>query len=152
MSVEKVKSQIARFLKSNDAEVLCLRGNWGTGKTYTWVECLKQAAKDKAVGCDNYAYVSLFGVDSLNSLKQEIIHQTIEVDQVGNSFDHKDVESYVKHAYPGLLKLGGLVGNLLGENYTSTGVAVMYMLVRNRLICIDDMERKWICGDSLLNP
>ncbi|MBZ0162964.1 MAG: KAP family NTPase [Notoacmeibacter sp.] len=142
MSVENVKAQIARFLDSETAEVLCIRGNWGTGKTYNWVETLKEAAPKKKVGRDKYAYVSLFGINSLDDLKQEIIHQTIDVDQVGKSFDFQDVESYVKSAFPGLLKLGGLAGKLLGENYTSAGVAVMYMMVRKRLICIDDLERK----------
>ncbi|WP_417413491.1 hypothetical protein [Hoeflea sp.] len=142
MSVENVMAQIARFLESETAEVLCIRGNWGTGKTYSWDGALKEAVTNKRIGRDKYAYVSLFGVNSLADLKQEIIHQTIDVDQVGKSFDFQDVESYVKGAFPGILKLGGLAGKFLGENYTSAGVAVMYMLVRNRIICIDDLERK----------
>ncbi|EAV45290.1 hypothetical protein SIAM614_18234 [Roseibium aggregatum IAM 12614] len=142
MSIDNVKAQTARFLESETAEVLCIRGNWGTGKTYSWNEALKEAVANRRIGRDKYAYVSLFGVNSLADLKQEIIHQTIDVDQVGKSFDFQDVESYVKGAFPGILKLGGLAGKFLGENYTSAGVAVMYMLVRNRLICIDDLERK----------
>lgn len=146
MSIENVRAQIARFLESEAAEVACVRGNWGTGKTYNWVEALKDAVAKKKVGRSKYAYVSLFGINSLEELKQEIIHQTIDVDQVGASFDFQDVASYVKSAFPGLLKLGGVAGKILGENYTSAGVAVMYMLVRNRIICIDDLERK---GDDL---
>ncbi|WP_223476796.1 hypothetical protein [Oricola indica] len=146
MSVENVKAQAARFLEAEAAEVLCIRGNWGTGKTYNWHEVLKDAVASKKVSRGKYAYVSLFGVNSLNDLKQEIIHQSIEIEQVGRAFDFENVESYVKNAFPGLLKLGGLAGKFLGENYTSAGVAVMYMLVRNRIICIDDLERK---GDGL---
>ncbi|WP_298963885.1 hypothetical protein [uncultured Roseibium sp.] len=142
MSVKNVESQIKKFLQSTSAEVLCVRGNWGTGKTYNWQSILQEAATQNSIGMHNYSYVSLFGLNSLNDLKQEIIHQTVSVEKIGESFNHKDVQSYVKNAYPGLLKLGGLAGKFLGENYTSTGVAVMYMFVRNRLICIDDLERK----------
>lgn len=142
MSIENVKDQTLSFLRSEVAKVLCIRGNWGTGKTYNWDATLKEAVAKNEVGRDKYAYVSLFGVNSLDDLKQEIIHQTIDVDQVGMPFDFEDVQSYVKNAFPGILKLGGLAGKFLGENYTSTGVAVMYMFVRNRLICIDDLERK----------
>lgn len=146
MSVQEVKAQIRNFLQSDTAEVLCVRGNWGTGKTYNWVETLKGVVFEKNVARNRYAYVSLFGVNSLDDLKQEIIHQTVDVDQVGKPFNYQDVESYVKNAFPGLLKLGGVAGKLLGDNYTSAGVAVMYMLVRDRLICIDDIERK---GEAL---
>src|SRR5687768_17041768 len=142
MSVENVKAQIARFLGSETAEVLCIRGNWGTGKTYNWDESLKEAVAGKKIARHKYAYVSLFGVNSLDDLKQTIIHQTVDVNQVGKPFDYQDIESYVKGSFPGLLKLGSLAGKFLGESYTSAGVAVMYMLVRNRLICIDDLERK----------
>jgi len=142
MSVENVKTQIERFLESKMASVLCIHGNWGTGKTYSWDEALKEAVANKKITRDKYAYVSLFGTNSLADLKQGIIYQTIDVDQVGKSFDFKDVESYVNGTFPRLKKLGGFVGNFLGDNYTSAGVAVMYMLVRKRLICIDDLERK----------
>lgn len=143
MSIEEVRSQIERFVTSDAAEVLCIRGKWGTGKTYNWCMTLKELVdENKKISRSKYAYVSLFGVNDLNDLKQEIIYQTTDVDQIGKDFVFQDVESYVKSAFPGLLKLGGWVGKILGENYTSAGVAVMYMLVRNRLICIDDLERK----------
>lgn len=146
MSVENVKAQIALFLETDTAEVLCIRGNWGTGKTYSWDETLKELAAQKKIARNKYAYVSLFGVNNLDDLKQEIIHETGDMDRVGQPFDYNDVESYVKNAFPGLLKLGSLAGKFLGENYTSTGVAVMYKFVIDRLICIDDLERK---GDDL---
>jgi hypothetical protein len=146
MSVENVRAQIAGFLESEAAEVLCIRGNWGTGKTYNWVETVGEAAAKNKISRTKYAYISLFGVNSLDDLKQEIIHQTTDVDQIGKPFNYQDVESYVKSAFPGLLKLGSIAGKFLGENYTSTGIAVMYMLVRDRLICIDDLERK---GENL---
>ena len=50
MSTELVEKEIARFLASPDAEVLCLRGKWGVGKTYSWNEFLKQAQRQKRAG------------------------------------------------------------------------------------------------------
>ncbi len=35
-STEAVKNEIERFLKSTDPEVLCITGEWGVGKTYTY--------------------------------------------------------------------------------------------------------------------
>ena len=31
-----VKGEIERFLKSSEPEVICISGEWGVGKTYTW--------------------------------------------------------------------------------------------------------------------
>ena len=63
MSTELVEKEIARFLASPDAEVLCLRGKGGVGKTYSWNEFLKQAQRQKRVALKSYSYVSLFGLE-----------------------------------------------------------------------------------------
>jgi hypothetical protein len=36
MSATLVEKEIERFLASPEPEVLCLRGKWGVGKTYSW--------------------------------------------------------------------------------------------------------------------
>ncbi len=65
MSVENVRGQIRKFLRSPHSDVLCIRGNWGTGKTWTWLDELKRAASDKdGLSKSKYAYVSLFGQNS----------------------------------------------------------------------------------------
>ena len=33
--------ELKKFLGSEKAEVLCIRGEWGIGKTFTWNEVLK---------------------------------------------------------------------------------------------------------------
>lgn len=36
MSAELAIKEIQRFLASGEAEVLCVKGRWGVGKTYAW--------------------------------------------------------------------------------------------------------------------
>jgi hypothetical protein len=50
MSVELVKAEIAKFLASPEAAVLCLRGRWGVGKTFAWNERLKTAHASRQCG------------------------------------------------------------------------------------------------------
>lgn len=143
MSVERVRQQIARFLKSDAAEVLCIRGHWGTGKTYTWMEALKKAAAPSGgLAFEKYAYVSLFGLNSLEDVKRELTYQTVNRDRIGKEFDIKDVNSILS----GLPQVGNigtrLINAVVGEGYASLGAGLLYLTVRNRLICIDDLERK----------
>lgn len=143
MSVELVPRQIAGFLKSDAAEVLCIRGHWGTGKTHTWLEALKKAAAPEGgLAFEKYAYVSLFGLNSLEDVKRELIYQTVNRDRIGAEFNIKDLKSVLS----GLPQVGNigtrLINAFAGEGYSSLGTGLLYLTVRNRLICMDDLERK----------
>jgi len=68
-STELVESEIARFLSTQEPEVLCINGAWGVGKTFMWRSLLEQAIKNKTLKIGRYAYISLFGINSLEGLK-----------------------------------------------------------------------------------
>lgn len=57
----------------------------GIGKTYTWNTFLKDN-KDK-VAFNRYSYVSLFGINSLDSLKYSIFENAITKEYIGNKPD-----------------------------------------------------------------
>jgi type II secretory pathway predicted ATPase ExeA len=46
-STELVQSEIRRFLCSPEQEVLCITGDWGVGKTYTWQKALDETKASK---------------------------------------------------------------------------------------------------------
>ncbi len=146
MSTKLVREKIVEFLKSGLPEVLCIRGNWGTGKTYTWNDVLNTAAKaEGGLACEKYAYVSLFGLNNVEDVKREIVNQTIARDRIGAEFDPSNLSSIYNDGVSVFKKNSGFVGKLF-ENYYGAAISVMTLLIRNRLICIDDLERK---GDQL---
>jgi hypothetical protein len=69
MSVNVAKQEMRRVLSTRDPEVVCISGRWGVGKTYAWREQLEEARKEHGIALKRYAYVSLFGVNSLDDLK-----------------------------------------------------------------------------------
>ncbi len=87
-STDAVKNEIERFLKSSDPEVLCITGEWGVGKTYTWQTILDRLRARREIGLSRYSYVSLFGVASLEALKLSIF-ENLEflVPQGGSGFE-----------------------------------------------------------------
>jgi hypothetical protein len=83
MSIELVRHEIYRFLASPEAEVLCLRGKWGVGKTFSWRAFLLEAKDRGSIALKSYSYVSLFGIESLDQLKYAIFANSVGLDAIG---------------------------------------------------------------------
>ena len=77
MSTALIESEIKRFLRSDTPEVLCLKGKWGVGKTFAWRKWLSEVQDDLTLAATKYAYVSLFGLNSLESLRYSIFESTV---------------------------------------------------------------------------
>lgn len=148
-STELVQNEIARFLKSSIPEVLCVRGEWGVGKTFTWQTMLDQAVATKCIGLRRYAYASLFGINSLDSLKMTIFENS---------------QFLLPEAETKLDSIKKRWGALLGLAQKSRGVAeaipwvgdalakagpLYFSLVKNQIVCIDDLERRGVNLDVM---
>ena len=55
-----LREEIFRFLETDTPEVLCIKGKWGVGKTYTWETLLKEAQQSSKVKLQSYSNVSLY--------------------------------------------------------------------------------------------
>ncbi len=144
MSLDVVENQIKEFLTSAEPEVLAISGAWGIGKTFTLKKIVDESMQDFAL--DKYAYVSLFGVNSIESLKTTISQQIVSKDSAnGSAASVKSMLTNLntvisKKALPGLKhmpKIGAITPII--EN-------LLFLNIRNTIICIDDLERK---GSSL---
>lgn len=93
MSIEIVKSQIRRFLSSDEPEVICISGRWGVGKTYAWNQYVKDAHDGANIALKRYSYVSLFGVNSLDELKYAIFENSVKSSDVGVELTLKTLRS-----------------------------------------------------------
>lgn len=149
MSLEVIKTQMRQFLASKEPEVLAVRGDWGVGKTFTWeqtlneAQALKQSGKDlNAIGLNYYAYVSLFGISSLQDLRTEIAFNKL------NTIDLKHAEGVKKFQQASGKFLPKIVTQALKYAGISAGTLVDTMfasmsnsMIRNTIVCIDDFER-----------
>jgi len=148
MSVELVKEEIARFLTRTEAEVLCIRGKWGVGKTYTWSKAIEAAQRANAIRLPRYSYVSLFGVGSLDELKFAIFENVITLSGGVRRPDIETLDEFVSSRFSWrkwarLVRAVPIVKNAIGGDATSL---VSFMTIRDQIICIDDLER---CGQNL---
>ena len=71
MSVKDLKKKLNNILTKDESVVVSINGKWGVGKTYFWHK-FKEQLTDKKV-----AYVSLFGKETISSIRTDIFLQVI---------------------------------------------------------------------------
>ena len=141
MEITKIKKILNNELIENNNEiVIAISGEWGIGKTFFWKETFlkthqyKDGLKDKKI-----AYVSLFGMDSLDAIKTSILLQVSQNNKTVSWID-KNIIKRIENIKSSLkiddvsISLGlGTIGSLLSL-FTSNDF-------ENVIICFDDFER-----------
>lgn len=95
VSLELTKQELAKFISNPIPEVMSLRGHWGSGKTWTWVNVLE--ANKKNISLSKYSYVSLFGINDINELKETIFRSTINRSEIGGKPSLKTFSNNIKN-------------------------------------------------------
>jgi hypothetical protein len=142
MSITILKNEINRFLASEIPEVICIKGKWGVGKTFSWNNFVSEASSVGKISLSKYSYVSLFGLKSLNELKYAVFESTVAVSQMGlsknDAFFYKNYDLAVKN----FRKVGGILSRLPKvQAYIGISDSALFFSVRKQLVCIDDLER-----------
>lgn len=143
-SVEKLSEKLSKILQKNIDEkkgcAIAITGEWGIGKTHFWNYFYENNHKD--FNGLHYAYVSLFGVDSLESLKWEIAVKSFSITNKEDKF------SGLKSIFAKGFDIVDF--SKLNNDSNGFGLALTSNLVKNSIshfishtvICIDDLERK----------
>lgn len=154
MSLERVREEVKDFLISEDVRVLSISGRWGVGKTYVWKEAIKEYRTETKL--HNYAYVSVFGLNSIDALRTRIIQETV-------SLEHENLrpsfETFIKSRSLAeakalgrrhLGRLAEVAKNAPHVGWIGSAVATVVsagiLPIKDQIICIDDLER---AGDGL---
>jgi hypothetical protein len=137
---DQVRQAIAQFLERTEPEVICIRGAWGVGKTYAWKAALEASAASGKIGLDTYSYVSLFGVTSLEQLKYSIFENRTTGSTIAKA---ADMETFGRGIDSPIKTFGTkAIEALAGKTASDLVQAGAFLMVRNQIVCIDDIERK----------
>lgn len=144
MSVEIIGRAITQFLASDKPEVLCIVGRWGVGKTFGWKKFLGEAISSKNLAIEKYAYVSLFGLSSIDDLKYSIFEKTTSGANISDGSDEKSFSKLLKdknvvRRFRPIMDAAAAAFNRKGMSDIIAKSA--FLAVRNQLICFDDLER-----------
>ena len=147
VSVEIAKAVLQKFLGSDQSNVLALTGAWGVGKTHVWNESL-EAHRD-SIKREKYSYVSLFGLRSLGELRTALLlkSQPIRSESTGVMNRWKVWRGKGNVAFKVLPALHGLP---YVKNLNASVETFATHMVREMLICLDDLERTEIPTKDVL--
>ncbi|EKM5753211.1 hypothetical protein PU234_004082, partial [Cronobacter sakazakii] len=145
MSLELVKKEILSFLKGDSNESLCIRGKWGTGKTHLWKDCFSQSISKKETNYNFYSYVSLFGLENIDSIKSSIFENTLTKEDFLSHPGINTLEKTIGKAIDNSNKIRGklkFVETLFGKKGVIESLShIGYMNINKQIICFDDVER-----------
>lgn len=130
-----VESRLDAFLAHPTKRVLLFSGKWGVGKTYFWSNAyVRERLKDRSrISEKCYAYVSLFGVGSVEDIEQLIFAKSLKVGD----------PNVLDKATSGLRKAAAYAEDLPWvKDYAGIVRRIGHLCIRNTLVCLDDMERK----------
>jgi hypothetical protein len=137
MSLSLIKTVVENFICDKQNDLLVLKGQWGVGKTFFWQYLVQQASKTQNIGHSSYSYVSLFGISSLEELKNAILASRVDSASVKPNVSFMEWVTTAKQFLKGMEQIpavrewtGGMAGTAL------------FLLMKDTLICFDDIERR----------
>ena len=137
-TVQKIEEKLLKLINQEDPFAIALTGEWGIGKTHFWRSFYKEN-HDK-FKMNKYSYVSLFGIDSLESFKYQIAINTHDTNQ------KKDYLSPLKKTFSYLIDkidIPKLESKGFSLSITQNMINnIISNLIDDTIICIDDFERK----------
>ncbi len=144
MSIEIVRSEIRKFLAGSEPEVISITGHWGVGKTYAWRRYLIEARDEKKIGLKHYAYVSLFGLNSLEELKYSIFENTLDVSVIDVAPSLATLKSHTEEIgkVVGKQAIGFLQRLSPFKAHIGDIGPAWFLSVSDTIVCVDDIERR----------
>ncbi len=130
-----------QFASDSQIKVVILKGPWGIGKTYHWEHVFKKF-KSHFQSVENYSYVSLFGIGSIDELKLDISANM-------TSLPHAQL-GLLRQLFGWLCRCFSWVSDFKfrfkaidsGETFKNLHKLLQFRRVKTCLICLDDFERR----------
>lgn len=156
--------RLSAFIADPEPSAIAMAGKWGQGKTYFWHQLVRERAIAAKALRRNYAYVSLFGLDSLSDLRVELAQKIRPVERIDDDTFAALLGFTERPFWRQIFSLAWWrrVRATLGRNaksaaHTATNASVgiphignlgplyrgwAYSQVKHALICLDDLERR----------
>lgn len=137
-TVEKIEEKLLNLINQENPFAIALTGEWGIGKTHFWKSFYEK--NHNKFKTNKYSYISLFGIDSLESFKYQIAINTHDTNKkTDNLLSIKKLFSHIKDkiTFPKI----EVKGFTLAVTQTMIN-SIISNLIEDTIICIDDFERK----------
>jgi hypothetical protein len=137
MSIRSIKRSIDDAIQSVDDDLLIIKGNWGVGKTHLWRTTIIEARDKGVIGKQNYAYISLFGLDSIEEVKEKLLVAFVDSSKAHQTGTKAKAADYAGKLLTDFMNLDWT--KKLGGGLLET---IVFESLQEGLICFDDVERR----------
>ncbi len=132
MTPKALTNKLIKLCNATEPFVATINGAWGVGKTRYWRDFAKNYLTEK-----KYAYVSLFGLQSIEEIRRNIILQIAPKE--------KKIQGFKEHLQDFKSSLG-IKDEELNFGLSGSALSVLLGLFSTRdfenvVVCIDDFER-----------
>lgn len=131
------ESALKRLIKSPVPRAVALIGTWGRGKTHLWKHLVSTTRRPPT---SKYSYVSLFGINDLDDLKLAIFQKEIDAGQPEGPAIWRKIKGLL--SWRTVAESATQIENPWVGNLNKLYRTAAFSLVRDRLICFDDFERR----------
>ena len=131
------------FDEQNNGKVIMISGKWGAGKTHFWKNSIEPELSILQNKSKAYVYVSLYGKEDIESIKNEILFKAYESIKNENKTLQRSIAIFSK-VIPSISFFGVRFDtNSIESFFTSKKVnEAKDFLLDGGIICFDDFERK----------
>ncbi len=134
------------FNEQNNGSVIMLSGKWGAGKTHFWKNSIEPELSRLFDNQKAYVYISLYGKESTESIKNEILLKAYESVKKENTILQRSISVFdnISKVMPSVSVFGFKFDtNSIESFFTSKKVnQAKDFLLDGGIICFDDFERK----------
>ena len=134
------------FNKQNNGNVIMLSGKWGAGKTHFWKNNIEPELSRLNDSQKAYVYISLYGKENTESIKNEILLKAYESVKKDNTTLQRTISVFDNFSkfIPSVSVFGAKIDvNSIESFFTSKKVnQAKDFLLDGGIICFDDFERK----------
>ncbi|MGN1115175.1 MAG: P-loop NTPase fold protein, partial [Candidatus Ornithomonoglobus sp.] len=137
MNGNEIKNILTEYLKRSRSDyAIMIDGNWGSGKTYFLVHTLPQIMTDAVIKRErkHYAYVSLYGINSIEEISKEIILQYFGRNNRKKIETVNNIMETTFNILTASLSVFNIDLSKASKKFTSINI-------ENWVICFDDLER-----------
>lgn len=130
-SYATVRSALVCALQDDQQSVIMLRGLWGTGKTHLW-RSVRSDLGGNNLEIGRSIYASMFGLKSADEIKWSILRSAYSTDK-----------TQTKKLIQTAAQIGsGWLSRFVGAGAFNAALLWLPDLLKERLVVIDDIERK----------
>lgn len=120
----EVSKALSEALSTYEHKVVALSGKWGAGKTFLW----RSIKNDYVDSLD----ISAFGAKNTDDIKRKLLQECMRNGSRGKINLHETIAS----------ALGEISKKFIGLNVSDAALIALPKLVKDKIIVIDDIERK----------